>query len=90
MKIKENLKIREIAGEKIVLLESAKQVEFKRVMVLNKTSEWLWNQLTGKEFDEKEVAGLLRSKYKVEESLALNDSKKWIEKLKNNDAIEES
>ncbi len=90
MKIKENLKIREIAGEKIVILERGHQVDFTRVMVLNKTSEWLWNQLYGKEFDAKEVAGLLQSKYSVDESLAMDDSLKWIETLKNNDAIEES
>ncbi len=90
MKIREKLKIREIAGEKIVILERAQQVDFTRVMVLNKTSEWLWNQLFGKEFDAKEVAGLLQSKYNVDESLAMADSLKWIETLKNNDAIEES
>lgn len=90
MKINEKLKIREIAGEKIVILESAHQVEFTRVMVLNKTSEWLWDQLFGKEFDVKEVAGLLQTKYKVVESLAMADSLKWIETLKNYDAIEES
>ena len=90
MRIKEDLKIREIAGEKIVILERAHQVEFTRVMVLNKTSEWLWNQLFEKEFDVAEVAGLLQKKYDVEESLAMADSLKWIETLKNNDAIEES
>ena len=90
MKIKEKLKIREIAGEKIVILERDQQVEFTRVMVLNKTSEWLWNQLCGKEFEAEQVAGLLRSKYNIDESVALSDSLKWIETLKNNDAIVES
>lgn len=88
MKIKETLKIREIAGEKIVILERGQQVEFTRVMVLNKTSEWLWNQLYGLEFDIEQVAGLLQSKYNVDESVALSDSLKWIETLKKNDIIE--
>jgi hypothetical protein len=89
MRIKEKLKIREIAGEKIVILERDQQVEFTRVMVLNKTSEWLWNQLCGTEFDAGQVAGLLRSKYNVDESVALSDSLKWIETLKKNDIIDE-
>jgi hypothetical protein len=90
MKIKEQLKIREIAGEKIVILERAQKVEFTRVMVLNSTSEWLWNQLFGKVFEPEQVAGLLQTKYNVEESIAMADSLKWIETLKNNDAIVES
>jgi hypothetical protein len=89
MKIKEKLKIRDIAGEKIVILEKDQQVEFTRVMVLNKTSEWLWNQLFGKDFEMEQVAGLLQSKYNVDESVALSDSLKWIETLKENDIIEE-
>jgi hypothetical protein len=88
MRIKEVLKIREIAGEKIVILEKGRQVEFTRVMVLNKTSEWLWNQLFGKEFEVEQVAGLLQSKYSVDKSVALSDSLKWIETLKQNDIIE--
>ena len=88
MKIKEKLKIREIAGEKIVILERDQQVEFTRVMVLNKTSEWLWNQLYGTDFEAEQVAGLLQSKYNVDESVALSDSLKWIETLKKNDIIE--
>jgi len=89
MKIKEKLKIREIAGEKLVILERDQQVEFTRVMVLNKTSEWLWNQLFGKEFEAEQISVLLQSKYNVDESVALSDSLKWIETLKNNDIIEE-
>ena len=89
MRIKERLKIREIAGEKLVILERDQQVEFTRVMVLNKTSEWLWNQLCGTEFETEQIARLLQSKYNVDESVALSDSLKWIETLKNNDIIDE-
>ena len=89
MRIKEKLKIREIAGEKLVILERDQEVEFTRVMVLNKTSEWLWNQLCGTEFEAEQVALLLQSKYNVDESVALTDSLKWIETLKNNDIIDE-
>ena len=89
MKIKGNLKIREIAGEKIVILEKSEQVDFTRVMVLNGTSEWLWNQLIGKEFDSEHVAVLLKSKYIVEESVALDNALTWIKTLKQYDVIEE-
>lgn len=88
MRIKEKLKIREIAGEKIVILEKDQQVEFTNVMVLNKSSEWLWNQLAGKEFGIKEVVALLQSKYEVEESVARTDALNWIETLKKNEVIE--
>lgn len=89
MRINAKLKIREIAGEKIVILERNQQIEFNNVMVLNKTSEWLWNELQGIEFDEAKVADLLQSKFEVEESKALSDAMDWIETLNHYDIIEE-
>jgi hypothetical protein len=89
MKIKGKLKIREIAGEKLVILERDQQVDFTRVMVLNKTSEWLWDQLFGIDFEANKVACLLQSKYNVDESVAMTDSLNWIETLKNHDIIED-
>lgn len=88
MRISDKLKIREIAGEKLVILEREQQVEFTRVMVLNKTSEWLWNQLFGTDFEADQVAALLHSKYEVEESVAHEDAQKWIRTLLDNDIIE--
>jgi hypothetical protein len=88
MKIKENLKIREIAGEKIVILEKGSQVEFTNVMVLNETAEWLWNQLMGKEFENNDVSRLLLEKFDVDQVAATNDALNWIETLKRNEVIE--
>jgi hypothetical protein len=88
MKIKENLKIREIAGEKIVILEKGSQVEFTNVMVLNETAEWLWNQLMGKEFENNDVSRLLLEKFDVDQVAASNDALNWIETLKKNEVIE--
>jgi hypothetical protein len=88
MKIKENLKIREIAGEKIVILEKGSQVEFTNVMVLNETAEWLWNQLMGKEFENNDVSRLLLEKFDVDQVAATNDALNWIETLKKNEVIE--
>ncbi|HWR99565.1 MAG TPA: PqqD family protein [Prolixibacteraceae bacterium] len=87
MRISDKLKIREIAGEKLVILEREQQVEFTRVMVLNTTSEWLWNQLFGTDFDADKVAALLVSKYEVEESVAQEDAQKWIRTLLDNNIL---
>jgi len=87
MRISDKLKIREIAGEKLVILEREQQVEFTRVMVLNNTSEWLWNQLSGTDFDEDQVTALLISKYEVEEDVAREDARKWILTLQDNNIL---
>lgn len=84
MRISDKLKIREIAGEKLVILEREQQVEFTRVMVLNNTSEWLWSQLFGTDFEADQVAALLISKYEVEEAVAREDAQKWISTLQEN------
>jgi hypothetical protein len=88
MKIKEILKIREIAGEKIVILEKGTQVEFTNVMVLNETAEWLWHQLVGKEFENSDVSRLLLEKFDVDQAVANQDAQNWIETLKKNEVIE--
>lgn len=87
MRISDKLKIREIAGEKLVILEKEQQVEFTRVMVLNNTSEWLWSQLAGTDFELDQVTALLISKYEVEEDVAREDAQKWIRTLQDNNIL---
>lgn len=88
MKLKTNYKIRKIAGESVIVRMGSQNVKMTTIISLNPTSEWLWEQLTDKEFDAERVADLLTSEYEVEREVALVDAAKWIEMLEKAELVE--
>ncbi len=81
MKLKEEYKVRDIAGEHVVIMQGRFGSDMTRVIALNETSLMLWNELQGKEFDADDVKQLLIDNYEVDEATAERDAKAWIEKL---------
>lgn len=59
MRIKEEYKVREMAGEHIVVMQGRYGVDMTKVIALNETSLWLWNRLQGREFGTDDVRDLL-------------------------------
>ncbi len=81
MKLKNNYKIRKIAGESVIVRMGSQNVNMTTIISLNPTSEWLWEQLQDEEFDADKVADLLTAEYEVEREVALIDAAKWVEML---------
>jgi len=46
MRIKKGLKIRNIAGEKVLIMQGQVGVDMTKVISFNNTAEWLWNHLS--------------------------------------------
>ena len=82
MQIDPKLKMRVMAGEAIVLLSNKGGRDMTKVLALNPSSKLLWENLFGKEFTQEDVKKVLLENYEVEEEVAEQDSKKWIEQLK--------
>jgi len=82
MKIKSNYKIREIAGENIVVEQGKLDNDMTRIISLNNTATLLWEQLQNKDFTLQEVTTILINTYEVEEDIAQADATKWIESMK--------
>lgn len=74
MRIKEGFVLREIAGEKIVSGEGLNQINFNKMITLNPTAAYLWENILGKEFDNEMLAALLVEKYDVDYDTALKDA----------------
>ncbi len=89
MKLKQNYKVRKIAGESVIVRMGVQNVKMTTIISLNPTSEWLWEQLQGVEFDAQKVADLLGTEYEVEPTVALADANAWIESLRKADLVEE-
>ncbi len=81
MRFKKEYKVRSIAGENVVIMQGKYGSDVTRVISLNDTSLFLWNELQGTDFDLEKVVELLLENYEVDETTATKDAEAWIVKL---------
>lgn len=74
MKIKNGFVLRRMCGEYIISAEGMENINFNKLISLNESAAYLWESVEGKEFTEKDLAGLLIEKYGIDEALAAKDS----------------
>ena len=82
MKIDSKVKVRDIAGEKVVIMQGRLGADLTRIIQLNGSSQWLLEQLAEREFEVADVVELLTSRYDVDEQTATADAAKWVEQLR--------
>ena len=82
MKIDSKVKVRDIAGEKVVIMQGRLGADLTRIIQLNGSSVWLLEQLTDRDFEVADVVELLTSRYDVDEQTATIDAAKWVEQLR--------
>lgn len=88
MKIKSNYKLREIAGETIVVNQGTANVNMTRILSLNASAKLLYEQLSGREFTAEDAARVLSDTYGIGEEKALLDARKWMDALIENGIAE--
>ena len=76
MKIKDGFTLRTICGEHVVVGEGLAQVNFNKMLSLNESAAWLWEQVSGKEFTPETLSALLQERYEVTPEQALADAVK--------------
>ncbi len=83
MKIVDGFKLRSVAGEMVVSGEGVGQINFNKLIALNETAAYLWQEVESKEFDAQMMADLLVAEYEIESDIALRDAQalidKWVE-----------
>lgn len=83
MKTVEGFRMRKLGRDHIITPEGLSKVNFNKMISLNSTAAFLWEELDGKEFSVETMADLLVGKYGIDRELALTDSanlaKAWIE-----------
>ncbi len=82
MKILQGLKIREMAGEHVVILQGRYGADMTRVITLNDSARMLLNELQGKEFEVEDAAALLVGRYGIDADTARRDAAAWVGKLR--------
>lgn len=88
MKINQNCRICEIAGETIVVNQGMSSVDMTRVISLNKTARVLYETLVERDFTVEDAAKVLKERYGIDDELAAKDAEKWVESLKQCRVIE--
>ena len=81
MKISEKFKVREMAGEHVIIMPGRVGADMTRILALNDSSLYLWETLRGRDFTTEEAAGLLTERYEVDEATAQRDAQAWTGKL---------
>lgn len=82
MKIKEQYKVREMAGEHVIIMQGKHGSDLTKIISLNQSALYLWNELQGKEFDTEVVANMLVERYGIDKGVATTDAERWIERLR--------
>ena len=88
MKSKEGFKMRTIINEKLIVSEGRKNIDFNKIIRLNETSAYLWENLVGKDFTIDDMVALLTAEYEVDEATAKNDCEALIQQWAENELVE--
>lgn len=81
MKINPNYKLREMAGEVIIVNQGQAGVNLTRIISLNASARLLYERLSGKEFTLQDAADVLVATYQIAEEQARKDAAHWMNKL---------
>lgn len=81
MRIKQEYKVREIAGENVVIMQGRQGVDMTQIITLNDSALVLWNALQAKEFTPVDAARVLEQNFEVEADVAMRDAEAWVARM---------
>lgn len=81
MRIKQEYKVREIAGENVVIMQGRQGADMTQIITLNDSALVLWNALQGQEFTSEDAARVLVQNFEVESAVALRDAESWVARM---------
>lgn len=87
MRINDKMKVRDMVGEHIIIMQSTDNVDMTRVMALNETALFLFNELQGRDFEADDAVRLLTDNYEVSDEVARRDVEKILADMKKNNIV---
>lgn len=79
MKIKKGFELRDICGEKVIIASGIENIDFNKMISLNESAAYLWQQVSDKTFDADLLAQLLETAYDVDHAIATTDAQAIIQ-----------
>ncbi len=81
MKAKKGFEIQNVCGEYLIVPAGEENVDFSKIISLNETAAYLWENIVDKEsFSVETLTELLTQEYEVDEATAREDCLKIIER----------
>ena len=87
MKFDDRKKVRNVAGENIVIMQSDNTVDMTKVVALNESAMVVYERLAGKEITVADVAQVLTDEYEVDEATARRDAEALVASMRNEGLI---
>ena len=81
MKIDTSKKIREVAGEHIVIMQDKGVSDMTKVVALNESALFLYEKLTNRDFELPDIVQILVDEYEVDEATAAADAEAWVKNM---------
>jgi hypothetical protein len=89
MRIKSEYKLRNVAGETIIVRQGTAQIDLTKVISLNSSARVIYEALAGKEFSLEDIVEVLTDKYEIGTAKAEEAAHAWIDSMKECNLIEE-
>lgn len=74
MRIKKDFTLRTVMGQNVVLAEGKNADSFGKIITLNDSAAYLWEQLQGRNFTTADAAALLVERYGIDSDTATADA----------------
>ncbi|MGV6943855.1 PqqD family protein [Sphingobacterium kyonggiense] len=81
MKLRNDLTLRKVAGEYIIVDPGKDMVDMSKVFTFNETSALIWEELQGKEFSKDDIVTILLENYEVSNEIAQADAQILIDQF---------
>ena len=89
MKIKDGFEMQSVCGEYIIVPAGSENVDYSKIISLNETAAYLWeNVVTKDSFTIDDMTELLLAEYEVEENVAREDCEMIVECWKEMELVE--
>lgn len=79
MRIIEGLKLRPLGKQYLIMAEGQKQIDFNRMVSMNVTAAFLFQEVLGVDFDSDTLAQLLMNECNITKEQAMHDAALTIE-----------
>lgn len=89
MKTRKGYTLRDLGSEFVLVAEGLEAIDFTRMISMNASAAFLWEEVEGKDFDASTLANLLAEEYDIPRETADKDAAKLIQNWKDANLIEE-
>lgn len=89
MRTKKGFTLRTVCGENVLMAEGLETIDFSKLIRLNSTSAFLWNEAVRQgDFTVSSLAEALCNEYDVDAEKAISDTRTMLERWENEGLIE--